>query len=180
MELCLFCTNPSISWHGNTYCITGPLWRKSGGFPSQNSNGVELMFSLLLASKSWWKIIWDIMILMWCPCYEKGVLHSTLPGLNSRHFTYNIFRCIFVNQKIWILIEILQEFVDKGSIDNNTALVLIMVWCWIGNKPLFEKYWPDSLPHICGNRRRWVNGYFGQCHLTWNRYEKIIHCRRVS
>ena len=38
-------------------------------------------------------------------------------------FTDNIFRCIFVNEKICILIKISLKFVPKGSIDNNPALV---------------------------------------------------------
>ena len=34
-----------------------------------------------------------------------------------------IFRCIFVNEKFCILINISQKFVPKGPIDNNPALV---------------------------------------------------------
>ena len=35
----------------------------------------------------------------------------------------DIFRCIFVNEKFCILIEISLKFVPKGPIDNNPALV---------------------------------------------------------
>ena len=35
----------------------------------------------------------------------------------------DIFKCIFVNKKISILIEISLKFVPKGPIDNNPALV---------------------------------------------------------
>ena len=42
---------------------------------------------------------------------------------NGRHFADDIFRCIFVNEKFWILIKILLKFVPKGLIDNNPALV---------------------------------------------------------
>ena len=49
----------------------------------------------------------------------------------------NIFRYIFVNEKFWILIKISLKFVfvPKGPIDNNPALVEIMAWRWIGDKP---------------------------------------------
>ena len=44
----------------------------------------------------------------------------------------------FVNEKFWILIKISLKFVSKGPIDNNPALVQIMAWRRIGDKPLSE------------------------------------------
>ena len=43
-----------------------------------------------------------------------------------------------MNEKFYILIKILLKFVSKGLIDNKTALVQVMAWCQIGDKPLFE------------------------------------------
>ena len=57
---------------------------------------------------------------------------------NGCHFTDDIFRCIFVNEKICILIKISLKFVAKGPIDNNPALVEIMAWRQIGAEPLSE------------------------------------------
>ena len=45
------------------------------------------------------------------------------PWQNVRLFADDIFRCIFVNENICILIEISLKFVPKGPIDNNQALV---------------------------------------------------------
>ena len=42
---------------------------------------------------------------------------------NGRHFADDIFRCIFMNEKICILIKISLKFVPKGPINNNPA------WC---------------------------------------------------
>ena len=50
-------------------------------------------------------------------------LNSLTPGQNGRHFVDDIFVCIFVNEKFYILIRISLKFVPKGSIDNNPALV---------------------------------------------------------
>ena len=50
----------------------------------------------------------------------------------------DIFRCIFVNEKKSILIKISLKFVHKDPIDKNLALVKIMSWRRIGDKPLFE------------------------------------------
>ena len=76
----------------------------------------------------------------------------------------NIFKCIFMNEKFCILIQI-PLFVPKGAINNNPALVQIMALHRTGDKPFAEQAtshylrqcWPSSLMHICGTRGRWVN-----------------------
>ena len=42
---------------------------------------------------------------------------------NGHRFADDIFSCIFVNEKICILIQISLKFVPKDPIDNNPALV---------------------------------------------------------
>ena len=49
-----------------------------------------------------------------------------------------IFRCIFVNEKFYILIKISLKFVPEGPFDNNPTLVQIMAWHQIGDNPLSE------------------------------------------
>ena len=51
---------------------------------------------------------------------------------------WDIFRCIFLNEKFCILIESSLKFVPKGPIDNIPALVQIMAWHLFGAKPLSE------------------------------------------
>ena len=57
------------------------------------------------------------------------------PGRNGRHFVNDIFKCMFVNEKSYILIKIALKFVP---IDNNPALVKIVVWRLIGDNSLSE------------------------------------------
>ena len=52
-----------------------------------------------------------------------GLLNSYPPRQNGRHFADDSLRCVFVNETLCILIKILLEFVPKGAIDNNPALV---------------------------------------------------------
>ena len=40
---------------------------------------------------------------------------------NGRHFSDDIFKCVFVNEKF--VFQISPKFVHKGPIDNNPALV---------------------------------------------------------
>ena len=50
-------------------------------------------------------------------------LNSSRPGQYGRHFSDDIFRCIFVNEKFGISIKIWQKFVPNGPTDNNPELV---------------------------------------------------------
>ena len=45
------------------------------------------------------------------------------PRRNGRHFADAIFKCIFLNENIWIPIKISLKFVPKGPIKNIPALV---------------------------------------------------------
>ena len=55
-----------------------------------------------------------------------------------KHFPDDILKCIFLNEKVWISIDISLKFVPKGIIDNIQASVQIMAWCRPGDKPLSE------------------------------------------
>ena len=67
-----------------------------------------------------------------CVKYDNNILRS---GPNGRHFTDDIFECIFLNGNICILIETSLNFVFMGPIDNERALVPIMAWHRTGDKP---------------------------------------------
>ena len=57
-------------------------------------------------------------------CRMKEVwLNTSPPGKNGSHFTDDLFRCIFVKEKFWILIKIPLKFVPKGLLNNNPAMV---------------------------------------------------------
>ena len=64
--------------------------------------------------------------------------NSSPPGQKGHHFADDILKCIFMNENFFISIQISLKFVPKGPIDNDTALVWIMAWHPIGNKPLSE------------------------------------------
>ena len=64
--------------------------------------------------------------------------NSFPPGQNGRYLGEDSFKCIFMNEKFFILIWISLKFVSKIPIDNKAALVQVMARCWIGDKPLPE------------------------------------------
>ena len=66
------------------------------------------------------------------------------------------FKCIFLNENVWIPIKISLKFVPKGPINNIPALVQIMAWRRPGDKPLSETVMVRLLTHICVTRPQWV------------------------
>ena len=74
-------------------------------------------------------------IIMQCIVTGFNTLRSRLNGC---HFADVIFRCIFFNENVWIPIKISLNFVPKGPINNIPALVQMMAWRLLGDKPLSE------------------------------------------
>ena len=86
----------------------------------------------------------------------KVCFNSLRPGLNRRPFADDIFKCIFLNENEWILPMISLKFVPKVRINNIPALVQIMAWRRLGDKPLSELMMVGLLTHICITRPQWV------------------------
>ena len=86
-----------------------------------------------------------------------AIINTLRPRQNGRHFPDDILKCIFLNENVWIWIEISLNFVPKDPINNIPALVQIMAWRRQGNKPLSEPMMVRLLTHICVTRPQWVN-----------------------
>ena len=69
---------------------------------------------------------------------ENDQLNTLRPRQNGRHFQDDIFKCIFLNENLWISIQISLKFVPKGPINNIPALVQVMAWHRSGDKPLSD------------------------------------------
>ena len=65
-------------------------------------------------------------------------VNTSSPKQNGRHFTDDVFKYIFLNEKFGISIQTSLKFVPKGPIDNKSALVQVMAWRRTGDKPLPE------------------------------------------
>ena len=87
----------------------------------------------------------------------RDLINTLRPGQNGRHFADDIFKCIFLNENVWIPIKISLKFVPKGQINKIPALVQIMAWRRPGDKPLSEPMMVSFLTHICVTRPQWVN-----------------------
>ena len=92
-----------------------------------------------------------------CQALWNQPLNTLRQRQNGRHFADDIFKCIFLNENVWIPIKISLKFVPKGPINNIPSLVQIMVWRRPGAKPLSEPMMVSLLMHICVTRSQWVN-----------------------
>ena len=103
-------------------------------------------------------------------------INTLRPRQNGRHFTYDIFKCISLNENVWIPIKISLKFVPKGPICIIPGLDQIMAWRWPGDKPLSEPMMVSLPKHICFTRPQWVNcGMMMPCRIVnlyhhWLRY----------
>ena len=83
-------------------------------------------------------------------------INTLWPRQNGRHFSDDIFKCIFLNENVWISIKIPVKFVPKGPINNIPALFQIMAWRLPGDKPLSETVLVTLLTSICVTQPQWV------------------------
>ena len=94
-----------------------------------------------------------------CPFKSSGVVSHTLsfkilmPRQNGRHFPDDIF----LNENVWISINISLKFVPRGPINNIPTLAQVMAWCRPGDKPVSEPLMVRLPTHICVTRPQWVN-----------------------
>ena len=97
-------------------------------------------FSISMDNSLGWTIMkWNFSASLWPsdePSDERA--YSSTMNKKGRHFTDDIFKRIFLNENLIISIQYSMKFVPKGPIDNKLALVQVMAWCRIGDKPLPE------------------------------------------
>ena len=106
------------------------------------------------------------------PCINFNTLR---PRQNGRHFADDIFKCIFLNENVWILIKISLKFVPQGPVNNILALVQIMAWRRSGDKPLSELMLVSLPTHICVTRPQWVNSSLDEVPLKACVSNYILH-----
>ena len=84
-------------------------------------------------------------------------INTLRPRQNGLHFPDDIFKWIFLNENVWILINISLKFVPRGPINNIPTLVQVMAWRRPGDKPLSEPMMVRLPTHICVAQAQWVN-----------------------
>ena len=104
-----------------------------------------------------------------CKVWFLFYLNTLRLRQNGRHFADDNFKCIFLNENVWIPIKISLKFVPQGPINIIPALVLIMAWRRPGDKPLSGPMMVRLPTHICVTRPQWVNS------LSSGRFEQTLN-----
>ena len=89
-------------------------------------------------------------------CLVTYPIITLRPRQDGRLFPDDIFKSIFFNENVQIIIKISLTFVPKVPINNIPALVQILAWRRPGGKPLSEPMMVSLLTHICVTRPQWV------------------------
>ena len=82
---------------------------------------------------------------------------NTLRPKNGRRFVEDTFKCVFLDENIWISTDISLKFLPKGPINNIPALVQIKARRRPVDKPLSELMMVSLLTHIYVTRPQCVN-----------------------
>ena len=101
----------------------------------------------------------------------QGYFNTLRPRQDGRHFPDDVFKWIFLNENVWISINISLKFVPRVPINNIPTLVQVMAWRRQGDKPLSEPMMVRLPTHICVTRPQWVKHtvaivWLSQC--QWN------------
>ena len=97
------------------------------------------------------------MMTMCDPLYSNAIFNTLRPRQNGQHCADDIFKCILLNENVWISIDVSLKFDGKGPMNNIPALAQIVTWCQPGDKPLSEPMMISLLTHIFVTQAQWVN-----------------------
>ena len=116
----------------------------------------------------------------WWP-HESGphCINTLRPKQNGHHFPDDIFKCIFLNENIWISIKISLNFVLMDPISNIPAVVQIMAWRRPVDKPLSEPMVARLPTHICVSLPQWVKGDKWPCYQVLH-HNLLVQARSVT
>ena len=95
---------------------------------------------------------WPLLVESISGFYSNRSINTLRPRQDGRYFADDVLKYIFLNENVWISLNIPLKFVPRGPINNIPALVQIMVWRRPGDKPLSEPMVVSLLTHICVTR----------------------------
>ena len=146
----------------NTSCKITPRWMPQSTFDDKSAL-IHVMAWCCQATSHNLRQCWSRSMLP----YDIAKLHWVNDNFNilrprqdGRLFPDDIFKSIFFNENVQILIKISPTFVPKAPINNIPLLVQVMAWHQPGDKPFSEPMMVSLLTHICVTRPQWVNLIF--------------------
>ena len=87
---------------------------------------------------------------------ECLILNTLRLRQNSCHFADDIFKCILLKENVSVSINISLKNFPESQIKYIPALLQMMAWCWLYDKPLSEPMMVSLQAHICVTRPQWL------------------------
>ena len=113
-------------WHNKT------CWHRAGDNDSLGNNWIRIcdtnqgsLLSMLIISLLS-RLVWNTIL----------YINLLRPRQRDCNFPDDIFKCIFLNENVWISLKISLMFLHKVRVDNIPALVQLMARCRSGDKSL--------------------------------------------
>ena len=107
----------------NLFGFLSKFWFQRCNQQAIISKGNGLMFNrqqTINHLNQWWSAsLLHIWIISWD-------LNTLRPRQNGRHFPEDIFKWIFLNESVWISINISLKFVPRGPINNIPTLIQVL------------------------------------------------------
>ena len=94
----------------------------------------DLINQFMLSQTSWW----SLSATGWL---QIRLLNTLRPRQNGRHFPDHIFKCIFLNENVWIWLKISLGFVPRVRINNIPALVQIWLIAVQATSHYLNQWW---------------------------------------
>ena len=138
---------------GSHHCM--PLWTYFMSYGTEIQPNQRFGPELYVSSS--WMISYKKCSLRHMP---KGLaLENIFSLINTLRLTQNgwHFKHIFVNENVWIWVNLSPKFVAMGPFKKIPASDQIMAWRRPGDKPLSEPMLVSLPTHICITRPQWVN-----------------------
>ena len=137
----------------------GPIGMNSGFIFIQNPIGMNSGFIFIQIETFCHENSFESLVCNMATMLVKLQYVNTLSlRQNGHHFSDDIFKCIFLYEDVWFSLNISLKFVPKFRINNIPALVQIMVWRRVGDKPLSEPmltWFTDAYTRHEGKMSQW-------------------------
>ena len=111
----------------------------------------------------------------------KSMINTLRPRQNGRHFAYDLFKCIYLNENVWISLKISLKFVSRGPVNNCLVPTWRQVIIWTNDRLPTHVYSLLSLNELrpynqTENASIGSIRYINMCILSNLRYGDIDFC----
>ena len=186
-----------LSWHGNAFCITGPLWGESSShirrFPTYKARNVQFWYLIVSLNKQLNKKLSCWWLTGYYPCVSCVITCKVWPYYNTiifaKHHYSDVIMSVMASQitSLTIVYSTVYSGADQRKHQSSTSLAFVRgIHWWLVKSPhkwpVTQKIFPfdavimDAVntPYLCNKGEIWgVCGEF----KVWSVF--LSHCTAI-